>query len=244
MNAQISLAKPIASTTLVSGAGTPSCTFQPGPDGKIVSVCEVGPLSPVPTVSSGVQGLDGMPIVNNTTLSSVRPQLLSAGRGTTTLTPNTPYNDVLIAETGSEFASLRNARYTMSPYPGQVKFKEIYLVLPDVYTPIFPGYSNNQFVVSQDGTNQVMLYLQHAENTGMGADTQVYVESPVTTDEADHPMMMLETSSSGVVYSVVKNQEEVIVEVSYKASAGVSAEQLSSAHRDLLHAIEQMEVVW
>lgn len=178
-------------------------------------------------------------------LSMLRPAtLLSAGTGTTTLRSKTPFNDILIAESGSEFASLRNARYSMWPYPGEIRFKEIYLILPDAYEPVFPGYSNNQFIVSSDGTKQVMLYLRNSANTGVGADTEVYVQAPIPTDEADQPMTLLESANTGATYSIIKGGEEVLIEIRYKAGVGSSPQQLFLARAELLRAIEKMEIIW
>jgi hypothetical protein len=132
----------------------------------------------------------------------------------------------------------------MWPYPGELRFKEIYLVLPDVYEPIFPGYSNNQFVVSSEGTKHVMLYLRHQANTGVGDDTQVLIQSPVVTDEPDHPMELIDSSSGGAILSTVVNGEEVIVEVVYVTSPGLSHDAAVVAHKELLQALMHMEVVW
>jgi hypothetical protein len=132
----------------------------------------------------------------------------------------------------------------MWPLPGEILFKEIYLILPDVYTPISPGYSNEQFIVSADGTKQVMLHLRHKENTDMGADTKVFIQAPVTTDEADHAMTAIESTTGGATYSLVTKGQEVIVEVTYLKAAGISAEHSTSAHEELLRAIEKMEIIW
>jgi hypothetical protein len=167
--------------------------------------------------------------------------LLSAGTGTTTLRAKSPFNDILIAETGSEYASLRNARYSMWPYPGEIRFKEVYIILPDVYEPIFPGYSDNQFVISSDGQKQVVLYLRHKGSLRVGADVEVYVQAPIETDEGDHPMTLLESSDSGAVYSLVQKSEEVLVEVMYKARSDPSQ---ASARAALLSAIEGIELEW
>lgn len=170
--------------------------------------------------------------------------LLSAGTGTTTLRAQTPFNDILIAETGSEYATLRNARYSMWPYPGEIRFKEIYIVLPEVYEPVFPGYSNDQFTVTSDGQKQVVLYLRHQKSVSVGADTEVFIQAPIQTDEAEHPMTLLESSDAGAVYSLITKGEEVLVEVTYKRTAGLSVGEASSARTELLRAIERMEVVW
>lgn len=232
----LALRPKLATTTLPA-----NCKMMEDPNGSttLVPVC-IDTITPL--ASGTLSSLDGMPIVNDRT--NMPPPLLSSGRGTTTLDVSTPYNDILIAETGSEYATLRKARYTMWPYPGEVRFKEIYLVLPDYYNPIFPGYSTNQFVVSPDGTNQVMLYLRHKQNTGLGADAQVYVEAPVTTDETDHPLTALESSNSGAIYSIVAHGEEVLIEVTFKSANGLTVEQLNNAHAAVLRAVEKAEIVW
>lgn len=200
----------------------------------------------IPTRPQQIDGIMTLPIaeISSTSFPGIPTTLLSAGTGTTTLTKNTPFNDVLIAETGSPFASLRNARYSMWPYPGEIRFKEIYLVLPDVYEPIFPGYSNNQFIVSSDGTKQVKLYLRNTRSTDIGADTEVYIQTPIQTDEADHPLMQIDVSASGATYSMVAKGEEVLIEITYNKSPSLSQDRLTYAHNALFSAIEQMEIIW
>lgn len=225
----------------IVGTGTLCVLFRScGLDSKN-SPSEMG----IPATRSAT-GTSGTPTILPSGVVDITPtgggsSLLSAGTGTTTMSVRSPYNDILIAETGSEYATLRNARYTTWPYPGEVRFKEVYLVLPDEYDPVFPGYSNNQFVVSSDGTKQVKLYLRHKQSTSVGADAEVYIQSPIETDEADHPMMLIESSGAGAVYSLVRKGEEVLVEVSYKREATPS---IASARAALLRAIEAMELVW
>jgi hypothetical protein len=186
-----------------------------------------------------------LPVSIIATDASIAPgPILSAGRGTTTLSPRTPYNDVLIAETGSEFASLRNARYTTWPYPGEIRFKEVYLVLPDAYEPIFPGYSNEQFLVTSDGEKQVKLYLKQQGSATLGADADIYVQSPIATDEADHPLASVETSNTGAIYSLVKRGEEVLIEVNFRPTTGVAQDAIASARAELSRAIERIELEW
>ena len=212
---------------------TSLCTSQPAPDGTMSQVCTP-------------QMIEGMPAIQLIPSSMINdmPALLSAGTGTTTLKKETPLNDILIAETASPFASLRNARYTIWPYPNEVAFKEIYLVLPDVYEPIFAGYSNHQFIVSQDGVKHVMLYLRHKESADVGADTRVFVQSPVTTDDADHPLTELESDNGGAIYSLVKNRQEILVEITYISTASSSIEAFRPARAELLRHIAQMEIIW
>ncbi len=232
----------------IVGSGTFCVLFQSCGLGNKHQTRENGGGAQVATSTQQVQVLpDGgvLPRPEAVTLIPGGPgPLLSAGTGTTTLRAQTPFNDILIAETGSEYATLRNARYSMWPYPGEIRFKEIYIVLPDVYEPVFPGYSNDQFTVTSDGQKQVVLYLRHQKSVSVGADTEVYIQAPIQTDEAEHPMTLLESSEAGAVYSVIAKGEEVLVEVTYKRAVGLSSGEASSARAELLRAIERMELVW
>ncbi len=193
---------------------------------------EIGPLEPITATATLPQSM------------GLSPTLLTSGTGTTTLNKATPLNDILIAETGSEYASLRNARYTEWPYPGDIPFKEIYFVLPDVYTPIFSGYSNNQFLVSSDGSKHILIRLRHSQSTDVGSNVSVTVQSPLESDEADHPLEVIDSSAGGAVYSVVKNHQEVLVEVIFFPVPSVPQEVLRTARAALLEGVSHMEITW
>jgi hypothetical protein len=95
-----------------------------------------------------------------------------------------------------------------------------------------------------DGTEQVMLYLRHKDNSGVGADTRINIQSPITTDEQEHPFVVLESTITGVVLSTVTNGEEVLVEVTYLPTTGITPQALQVAHKALLDSLEKMEVIW
>lgn len=177
-------------------------------------------------------------------LSSQDTTLLSAGSGTTTRNDLTPLNDLLFAETASPYASLRNVRYKQEPYPGTTVFKEIYLVLPDAYTPLFTGYSQRQLIVSVDGSSQVPIALRHKGSLGTGADVRITIQSPVETDESDHALSKIDSSAGGAVYSIVEGGKEVIIEVVYTSAPNVPLELLAASRAELLADIEHIEVLW
>lgn len=170
--------------------------------------------------------------------------LLAAGTGTTTQHNATPFNDLLIAGTGSPYGGLRNARYTQEPYPGSNAFKEIYLVLPDAYTPIFSGYSDRQLIVSSDGSTQVPIVLRHRGNLGTGGDVHISIQSPVETDEAPHSITEIDSSAGGAVFSLVQGGKEVIVEVVYAPAPNVPTDMLQASRAQLIEEIGKMEILW
>ena len=217
-------------TTTVQQANT--CPLVRAPDGTMVKICPVSIEMPL------IQNIPDQIISTRT------PTLLSVGTGTTTFKKETPLNDILVAETGSQYGLLRNARYNMWPYPNEVLFKEIYVVLPEAYEPIFSGYSNHQFIVSSDGVKHVMLYLRSKQSGDVGADARVYIQSPVTTDESDHALTLVESNQGGAVYSKVVNGREVIVEVTFTVPSGGTALQFSAIHAELLRAVSSMEISW
>ena len=89
-----------------------------------------------------------------------------------------------------------------------------------------------------------MLYLRHKESADVGADTRVFVQSPVTTDDADHPLTELESDNGGAIYSLVKNRQEILVEITYISTASSSIEAFRPARAELLRHIAQMEIIW
>jgi len=197
------------------------------PDGTLVQVHTISPLGEITSLD-----------LNHTALP------ISMGTGTTTLNKATPFNDILIAETGSQYATLRNARYTVWPYPGEIPIKQIYIILPDVYEPIFSGYSDKQFLESMDGTKHVVIHLRHKQQAEIGPDAHIFVQSPITTDDAPHPLTLLESTNSGAVYSIVANNKEVLIEVTFSSSTSLSTELSRIAHTELLRAVTNMEIIW
>ena len=170
--------------------------------------------------------------------------LLAAGNGTTTQNNATPFNDLLIVGTDSPYATLRNARYIQQPYPSTSAFKEIYLLLPDAYTPIFSGYSDRQLIVSSDGSTQVPVVLRHRGNLGTGGDVHITIQSPVETDEAPHAITKIDSSAGGAVFSLVQDGKEVIVEVVYAPAPNVPTDMLQTSRAQLIEEIGRMEIRW
>lgn len=200
------------------------------------------PCSPcAPEGIARIEQLSPEQILND--LNGGAGALVSAGVGTTTVKRATPFNDILIAESGSPYATLRNARYTVWPYPGEIALKEVYIILPDTYTPIFPGYSNKQFIESADGTKHIAIYLRHRESTATGADAKIFVQSPIATNAPDQQLTLFEANETEAYFSLVAHGQIVIIEVSFAAS-GLSREHAAVAWQDLLRAIEGMEIVW
>ena len=220
-----------ASTKITS---TNPCVFGHGPNGSIAQVCpeviipRMAPLSVTQT-----------PIF----LNRMNPLLVSAGTGTTTLKKETPFNDILIAESASPYAGLRNARYTMWPYPGEIQFKEVYLVLPDSYAPLFSGYSNNQFA-EIDGVKNIILYVRRGSSTGTGADARILIGSPTATDEKDHAPKLFDSTDSWEGFSVVSKGQEVVVEIILTPTGGTSSEVQNIVRTELAHVVEGMEIIW
>ena len=211
------------------------CSLARAPDGTMVTLCEPS-LAVVMAVPTSIPGLP----------SDINPNqvfLPTSGTGTTTLKKATPLNDILIAETASPYASLRNARYTVWPYPGDSVFKEIYLVLPDIYDPIFSGYSNKQFI-EFDGIKNTIIYLRHKESTGVGPDVRILIESPTATNEQDHPLKLFDRNDSWAGFSVVARGKEAVVEVVFTTPAGLSLDKEASAQTEILRAVANMEIVW
>jgi hypothetical protein len=195
------------------------------PVGSTTLINSVGTLTPPP---------------NKNNISS----LISAGTGTTTLNKATPFNDILIAETGSPYASLRNARYTVWPYPGEIPLQEIYLILPDVYEPIFSGYSNKQFLESMDGGKHVVIHLRHKQSTDIGPDAHIFIQSPINADDLDHSITLIESTKLGAVYSIVSKNKEVILEVTFSENSELSPDLLHSARAELLRSIMNIEIIF
>lgn len=224
---------------------TPPCPVMRAPDGSMVPVC-------APTLVMFPPGMENIRVeeINPTSIVSLNrdiPPLLSSGTGTTTMKKATPWNDILIAETGSPYAVLRNARYTTWPYPGEVALKEVYIILPDMYDPIFPGYSDKQFIESMDGTKHVMIYLRHKQSTGIGADAKIFVQSPMATNEDEYPdrrLRLFESTNKENYFSIIANGKEVIVEVSFTIPPNISPELFALARKELLRAVENMEIIW
>ena len=222
---------------------TPSCTMMRAPDGSMIPVC-----TPIVTVfPPDMANMRAEEINPIHTLNRNEPSIVSAGKGTTTMAKATPFNDILIAESGSPYATLRNARYVMWPYPGEIALKEVYLILPDMYDPIFPGYSNKQFIESMDGTKHIMIYLRHKQSTDIGADAQIFIQSPITTNGDDHPgrvLILFESNEREAYFSRVANGQEVIVEVSFMTLPSISPELSALARAELLRAVGNMEIIW
>ncbi|MDO8572769.1 MAG: hypothetical protein Q7S11_03325 [bacterium] len=217
----------------------PPCPIMQAPDGSMVPVCPVAIGLPPDMANMRIEEINPVEILNRNT-----SPLLSFGTGTTTMKKATPWNDILIAESGSPFASLRNARYTMWPYPGEVALKETYIILPDTYDPIFPGYSDKQFIESTDGTKHIMIYLRHKKSTDVGADAKIFIQSPATTSAQDQRLTLFESTNNEAYFSIVTRGQEVIVEVSFTISPNMSPELLALARKELLHAVENMEIIW
>ncbi len=213
---------------------TSPCVPSRAPDGSIAQVCQ-------PTLIRMDVPLEMTP--RPPLLSSVGPSLVTSGTGTTTLKKATPFNDVLIAESGSPYAGMRNARYTMWPYPGEIAFKEVYLVLPDLYEPLFSGYSNKQFV-EIGGEKNIMLYVRRGSSAGIGADARILISSPTVTDEKDHPLELFDSTDSWEGFSFVSNGEEVVVEIILTPSLGASPEEQNKVRAELAYAVERMEIIW
>ena len=226
--------KELSVATTTETAPTPYL-MERAPDGNMVRVYTIPPPPP-----PGVVQIDAlMPMPPNTNESF----LATSGTGTTTLKKATPLNDMLIAETGSPYASLRNARYTMWPYPGEIALKEVYLILPDVYDPIFSGYSNKQFI-EFDGTKNILLYLRHKQSTSIGADARILIGSPTGSDEQDHPFRLFDKTDEWAGFSVVTKGKEVVVEVIFTPSSGVPPDVQATAEKELLRAVASMEIIW
>lgn len=171
------------------------------------------------------------------------PPLLSAGMGTTTLKKATPLNDILIAETGSPYANIRNARYTMWPYPGEIPFKEVYLVLPDTYEVLFPGYSNKQFIEFGD-TKSIMLYLRHSASTGIGADARIVISPPATTTDHDHAVEQFDSADLWTGFSLVSQGKEVIIELVLSPSLQDNPIRKEDIRKELARALKEIEIFW
>lgn len=219
----------------------PACTTMRAPDGSMVPVCPVTAVLPPDMENVRVEEINPARILN---LNRDVPPILSSGTGTTTMKKATPFNDILIAETGSPYATMRNARYTVWPYPGEVALKETYIILPDIYDPVFPGYSDKQFIESMDGTKHIMIYLRHKQNTDVGADAKIFIQSPATTSEQDQRLTLFESNNNEAYFSKVANGKEVIVEVSFTTPSNISPELSAIARKELIHAVENMEIIW
>lgn len=233
-------------TLPAAGTATPPFTMMRAPDGSMVPVYNLNTEVPPPD-AEGVVIAQPLLILDPNRIPGSNgnmPAVFSAGTGTTTMKKETPFNDILIAESGSPYASLRNARYTIWPYPGEVALKEAYIILPDMYDPIFPGYSDKQFIESMDGTKHVIIYLRHKQSTGVGSDARIFVQSPITTDQQDHPLALFESTSKENYFSIVANGKEVIVEVSFTIPPNISPELFALARKELLRAVENMEIIW
>lgn len=215
------------------------CVLQRAPDGNMVPVCMPQALHVVdmPQVFAVPNIIQGSPGGGN------EVSLATLGNGTTTMKKATPFNDILIAESGSPYATLRNARYTIWPYPGDVALKEVYLVLPDAYDPIFSGYSNKQ-LIEFDGTKNIMLYLRHKQSTGVGADARIFIESPTATNEEDHPLKLFDSTDTWAGFSVITKGQEVIIEVIFASPQSISPDLFGVARKELLGAVENMEIIW
>lgn len=229
----------------LTGTATPPCPLMRAPDGSMVPVC-------APTLVMFPPGMENVRVeeINPTSIVNLNrniPAILSSGTGTTTMKKATPWNDILIAESGSPYVTLRNARYTTWPYPGEVALKEVYIILPDIYDPIFPGYSDKQFIESMDGTKHIMIYLRHKESTDIGADAKIFVQSPIATNEDARPdgrLVLFESNNKETYFSKIANGKEVIVEVSFTTPSNISPELSAVARKELLHAVENMEIIW
>lgn len=221
-------------------ASSTPCVVQRAPDGSMVPVCMPNALS----VRLG-EPIRIVPGPESPSFNQETPGLVSAGTGTTTLKKTTPFNDILIAETGSPYATLRNARYTMWPYPGEVAFKEVYIMLPDAYEPIFPGYSNDQFIEASEGMKHIMIYLRYKQSAEIGSDTKIFVQSPITTDASDHPLTLFESTNTTQSFSLVSKGKEAIVEVTFTTPlTATSSDSLRLARKELLQDVEHVELVW
>lgn len=209
----------------------PPCSLQPGPDGNLTEVCEIRAIieSPTPSLGGGL---------------SPRGIPLSSGTGTTTLNKKTPLNDILIAETGSPNAFLRNARYIMWPYPDEIPIKEIYIILPEIYEPIFPGYSNSQLVELSDGSKHILIYLRHKESAYSGANARIFIQSPSPTNETDHPLTQFDSTESWTGFSIVSKGQEVVVEVFFSEEFLVPPPLANMARQELLESVKRMEIIW
>lgn len=212
---------------------TPSCAPMRAPDGSVTEVC---PVEIIPgSFPSGVLHLPS--------LGRVDPLLVSTGIGTTTLKKETPFNDILIAESGSPYVGLRNARYTMWPYPGESPFKEVYLRLPDSYELLFPGYSNKQFVEFGD-TKNIILYLRHTSSAGVGADARIIVNTPTATNDKDHLLGSFDMADLWEGFSFVSKGQEVVVEIVLSPSLDASPEMKNIIRTELARAVLEMEIIW
>lgn len=210
------------------------CASVRAPDGNITQVCPVA----LPPSMAPLGVVPALPFLNN-----AWPSLVTAGTGTTTLKQATPFNDILIAESGSPYVGMRNARYTMWPYPGEIPFKEVYLVLPDSYGPLFPGYSNKQFA-EIGGTKNIMLYVRRGGSTGTGADARILISAPTATEEKDHPLELFDSTDLWEGFSLVSKGQEVVVEIILSPSLSTSPEVQNTVRTELTRAVLGMEIIW
>lgn len=230
----------------------PPCPLRQAPDGSFVPVCNIVtdiqmPIPPDEIVYVSPDKIKITEVLEGETLqipSSGVSNILSAGMGTTTLNKKTPLNDILIAETGSPYASLRNARYTTWPYPGEIPIKQVYLILPEIYEPIFPGYSNHQLVELPDGSKHILIHLRHKESSYIGADARIFIQSPSPTSETDHPLTQFDSTESWTGFSIVSKRQEVIVEVFFSEQPVVPPPFASTARQELLESVKRMEIIW
>lgn len=222
------------SKTTVETVKTDPCVPGRAPDGSIAQICS-------PTMVPRGMPLGVVQIL--TPLGGANSSLVTAGTGTTTLKKATPFNDILIAESGSPYAGMRNARYTTWPYPGEIPFKEVYFVLPDSYRLLFPGYSNKQFI-EIGGTKNIMLYVRHDPSANIGADARILVGAPTATDEKDHPLELFDATDSWEGFSLVSKGQEVVVEIILTPFPGSSWEIQNTVRAELTRAILGMEIVW
>ena len=219
-----------------SGIGTTTgirpavCKTQYAPDGSVSSIC-------ANDATSTYDALEDPALVKEDGI-----QTTPSAVGTIIFNKSVTLNDVLVAEAGSQYVTLHNARYTIFPYPGTITFKSIYVTLPDVYTPIFENYSDASELARWK--NHVTFYLRHKDNFGVGVDATIRVQSPIATDETDHSIQLIESTDEWAMLTAVIGGKEMVIEVAFDPFSGISTETIKNAHEQLLAMLLDGEFVW
>lgn len=168
--------------------------------------------------------------------------ILLGGHATTTVSETAVRNDIFIGDTQ---AYLNNTpRYRFMPYPGDVEIRSAYFVLPDFYSIPDQGYQSEPYLTSSDGTKHLVLHLRHQNNVSSDIDATITIQSPIPTTDADHPMLLIETTKLSSVFSLVQNGKEAIIEIIYTPKDVLTETESLYAQKKLNESILNARIYW
>lgn len=197
--------------------------------------------TPIPCPPGGIPCTIAIPIMTPGIVPLPPQDILLVGQATTTTRPGLR-NDIFIGDTQTYPNS--TARYHFMPYPGDVTIKSAYFLLPDFYSIPDQGYQSDPYVVSADGTKNIILHLRHQNNVSTDTDATITIQSPIVTTDVDHSMTLVESTIPSSVFSLVQNGKEALIEVTYTPKGVLTEKEAEYARQKLDETILNSRIYW